>query len=253
MERKPIGSDSEPKKKKQATEETPKPAKKKPQPEKEENIYSSLAMDDAYDEGDDDDDEVDLDGDDDENYSDPSWFQKNKPLVIIGGVALVIIGLVLYFVFKPDPPPPVVEEPPPVVEEDPYLKLREELYQKGIGKESLNGAKIYEQGNLTSEDFRKDFLNTSASETYVEPVKIATVNDSVSYTKYRTQTDDGMDTYWVDAVYKEKKTAFTVPYYIWRTLTQQGVMDVVVEVITDDNENVFIGSITAKPPANGGN
>lgn len=245
MERKPLGKDlaEEPKKKKTSTTKKAAPAKK----EKEEsvNLYGNLNTDDDYDDIEEEDEDKDLDTEDDD-YEDPSFFQKFK-FLIIGGI-VVVVGVGAYFMFfnKEE----VVVEPPPMEEPvDPSIADRDALYQIGIGKEAVNEQKIYQQGNLTSEDFRSDFTNQSASETYKEPIKIMSVNDSVAYTKYRSMTDDGVDVYWVDAVYKEKNTTFTVPYYIWRTLADKGVMDVVVETVTDADGKVFVASISARPPS----
>lgn len=242
MERKKIGD--EPTEVKAKKPKTSAPKEKEKERKEPANIYGNLGDDD--DDFDDRDEDEGLDDDGDEDYKDPSFMEKYKFFVIGGVVAVIIGGIVAYNVFKPEPPPP---EPVVVEEVDPTLQALDDLYKLGIGKEAISEERIYEQGTLDSQDFRKDFTNQSATETYAEPVEIMTVNDSVSYVKHRTMTDDGIDVYWVDAVYKEKDTTFTVPYYVWRTLAEQGVMDVVVEVVTDANDKVFIASITARPPA----
>ena len=250
MERNKISKDvgSDPRKKSTPTSEkkaAPKKAPKKEPKEEEVNIYGNLNTDDYDDDIEDEEDS--LDDADEEVYDDPTFFQKFK-VAIIGGAALAA-GIGGYFIFFAGEEP-VVEVAPPLEEPvDPSIAAKDALYQIGIGKEAINEQKIYEQGNLTSEDFRKDFTNQSATETYKEPIEIMSVNDSVSYTKYRSMTDDGVDVYWVDAVYREKNTTFTVPYYIWRTLSDKGVMDVVVETITDADKKVFVSSISARPPA----
>lgn len=229
--------------------------KQKAPKDEEENAYSSLTRDDGEEDGGDEDEDDerregdDLDPDFDNEFDDEIPWYKN-PVALIGtAIVLVIVSLVVYFVFiKKDPPPP-----PPTTEEveealDPTQALKGELYKKGIGKEALDEKNIYEQGSIESSDFRRDFVNTDSPENYVLPINIVAVNDSVSYTKHRTMTDDGMDMYWADAVYKSKKTRFTVPYYIWQTLEPQGVMDVIAEVVTDAEGKTFVTSITAVPP-----
>lgn len=218
--------------------------------EEEENAYSRLNEEDPDEDDEEGEDgyDPDLDGDGDFDDDDIPWYK--NPVALIGtGIVLVIVSLVVYFVFiKKDPPPPSPTEQEVAEALDPTQALKGELYKKGIGKEALDEKNIYEQGSIESSDFRRDFVNTDSPENYVLPINIVAVNDSVSYTKHRTMTDDGMDMYWADAVYKSKKTRFTVPYYIWQTLEPQGVMDVIAEVVTDAEGKTFVTSITAVPP-----
>lgn len=230
-----------------ASSTKPTPKKKESKEKEVPNIYGDFEIEE---DGEDENRDDSLEGDGEEFDEEIPWFK--KPPVILGlAVAGIALLAVIYFVFikKDPPPPPVTEE---VVEQPNQAEvLKGELYKMGIGKEAINETNIYEQGPLESADFRKDFVNTDSGETYVLPIDIIAVNDSVSYTKHRTMTDDGMDMYWVDAVYKSKKTRFTVPYYIWQTLAPQGVMDVVAEVVTDAEGKTFVTSITPVPPSGG--
>lgn len=204
-------------------------------------------FEDDFDDEDDGDDEDSLDTD-----SDSGDFEEKSPpikkYIIIGGIALVVIGVVLFLIFGEKKEPEVTPPPEQEAQVDPLTELQDSLYKKGIGKEAVDEKNIYDQGPLSGKDFRKDFTNIDSPETYELPIKIAAVNDSVSYTKHRTMTDDGMDMYWVDAMYKSKKTRFTLPYYIWQTLSPQGVMDVIVETVVDKGGKTFVTSITAVPP-----
>lgn len=245
----PYGSDD--------STETEKDAKPKTSPKpKAQPTRSTLSVLDPEDEDDleDEDEDEDEEGLDDAANEDDEivpFYKTPKGMAIIGGAVVLVLAAIWFIFFKkePEPPPPPPAPDEEVEEVDPKDVMREELYQIGIGKESLNEQRIYEQGNIESEDFRKDFTNTGVPENYVTPIEIVGVNESVSYVKHRTVTGNGIDVYWVDAVYKSQKTVFTVPYYIWRTLAPEGVMDVVVEVITDADKNVYIGSITAIPPS----
>ena len=238
----PYANDKE---KEEPEKETPKQKQKK---KDSTNLYSELSDEDEVEE---EESEEDLDGEEDEYEEEETpWFKNIKVLVVIV-LGTVIAGALLYFFVlkeEPPPPPPVTEETEPVNEVD---VIKDELYQLGIGKEAVNDVNIYDQGPIESADFRKDFVNTDSAENYKQPVTIVAVNDSVSYTKHRTMTDDGMDMYWVDAMYKSKKTRFTMPYYIWQTLAPQGVMDVIVEVVTDADGKRFVASITPVPPSKG--
>lgn len=223
--------------------------KSKKEDEDEESLFDSVMGDDT-DPEDEDEETGSLDDDDSEGEFDEEipWFK--KPAVLIGGVVgLIVVCVAVWFLFfkeeeAPPPPPEPVEEE--VVDQSEVLK--DTLYKMGIGKEAVNEKNIYDQGPLESSDFRKDFASTESPETYTLPIEIMAVSDSVSYVKHRTMTDDGIDMYWVDAEYKGKKTRFTVPYYIWRTLASQGVMDVIVETVIDAEGKTFVASLTAVPP-----
>lgn len=227
----------------------PKEKKKKapsPKEEKEPNVLGMGEDDFDYDDEDDEEDDLDSSSDTGED-KEPSNINK-KHIIIGAGIVVVLIGIILFFVLGGEEEQAVIEEP--VVEEkvDSLTEMQDSLYKKGIGKEAVDEKKIYDQGPLSGKDFRKDFTNIDSPESYEMPIKIAAVNDSVSYTKHRTMTDDGMDMYWVDAQYKSKKTRLTLPYYIWQTLSPQGVMDVIVETVTDKGGKTFVTSITAVPP-----
>ena len=225
--------------------------KSKKEDEDEESLFDSVMGDDTDTDEDEDEETGSLDDDDSEGEFDEEipWFK--KPAVLIGGVVgLIVVGVAVWFLFfkEEEAPPPPPEEPVEEQVVDQTEVLKDTLYKMGIGKEAVNEKNIYDQGPLESSDFRKDFASTESPETYTLPIEIMAVSDSVSYVKHRTMTDDGMDMYWVDAEYKGKKTRFTVPYYIWRTLASQGVMDVIVETIIDANGKTFIGSLSAVPP-----
>lgn len=219
----------------------------------QEDLTSQVDMDDDHwdDEEDEEEERESMDDGDDQYEESTPFFKTGKGVALIAGV-VVVIAIVLFLVFGKKESPPPIAPSEPVEQIDPREVVRGELYKKGIGKDAIDEKNIYEQGPIESNDFRKDFLNNDVPENYVLPIDIVAVNDSVSYTKHRTMTDDGMDMYWVDAIYKSKNTRFTVPYYIWQTLAPQGVMDVIVEVVTDAEENTFVTSITAVAPSGGG-
>lgn len=233
-------------------EEQAKKKKKPPAEEVEEkdeetgNLYNELIEEDEEHEEDEDEERsLDENGEDEEEETS----NKKNLFIIIGGIVLVVAVAVIYFGFIKDDPE--IEVPAAEAEEaiNPAETLKDELYKMGIGKEAVKEKNIYEQGSIESGDFRKDFVNNDSPENYVLPIEIMAVNDSVSYVKHRTMTDDGIDMYWADAEYKGKKTRFTVPYYIWQTLAPQGVMDVIAEVVTDAEGHTFVTSITAVPPS----
>lgn len=185
--------------------------------------------------------------------------RRKKKFITIGVIVIaILLVIIMFFVFKgggsKKPAAAPVQTPVNTAQNagtavDPVQQQKDALYKNGIGKEYVSDQKIFDQGPIEANKFRKDFLNNDAPETYKRPLKVVTVNDSVSYVKHRTITDDGIDMYWVDATYKGKKTQFTISYYIYQALSPQGVMDVQVETVTDADERVYITSMAALPPA----
>lgn len=198
------------------------------------------------------------DPDEEAEYAAYEAEKRKKRVLFIGiGIAVALI-IIIFFLVKggggsKKPVATPVQAPVSTAQNgatvDPVQQQKDALYKNGIGKEYVSQQNIFDQGPIEANKFRKDFLNNDAPETYKRPLKVVTVNDSVSYIKHRTITDDGIDLYWVDATYKGKKTQFTISYYIYQALSPQGVMDVQVETVTDADEHVYITSMAALPPA----
>lgn len=70
--------------------------------------------------------------------------------------------------------------------------------------------------------------------------EIKTVQDFINYTKYRAITDKGMEFYWLETMYKDKKYKVQVPFAIYKELEKKGitVVDVEVTVLEDGSEVV---------------
>lgn len=205
-------------------------------------------------EGKEEDKDEDLEDEEEELPKGPWYTNKAVIIGIVVGLVLIVV-LVFFFMSRGS-----TENKTPELETytgdeatteevvvDPAQQQADRLYQLGIGKESINQKNIFDQGPIESNSFRKDFLNTDAKENYTEPIEIVNVKDSVSYVKHRTITDEGMDMYWVDAQYKGKKTQFTIPYSVYQSLAPEGVMDVTVETVTDDEGKVYVTGFNALP------
>lgn len=75
----------------------------------------------------------------------------------------------------------------------------------------LNGEPVDPNYKIQSIDIKKDFIN---------------------YTKYRAVTDKGMEFYWLETYYKNKKYKVQVPYSIYEKLEKSGITVCDVEVLT---------------------
>ena len=75
----------------------------------------------------------------------------------------------------------------------------------------LNGVTIPAIYNVKSRDYIKDFVNYEAK---------------------RAIIDDGMELYWLEVSYNEKKYRVQVPFYIFKDLNKTGICAVEIEVLT---------------------
>jgi hypothetical protein len=197
------------------------------------------------------------DDDDNAEIEDESFFKKYKGRFIAGGIAAgILLIFILFMVFKPKPEPEVIEAaPPPPVTNDPWLERQQELYDAGIGAHYVDEAKIYEQGNLESFNFRQDFQQVDQPETFALPIKIDTAKDNMTYTKHRAVTAAGVEVYWLEGTFRERRIVSTISYALYQVLPQSGVVAIEVEVVTDANGSITITYVNPLPPAalQGGN
>ena len=61
---------------------------------------------------------------------------------------------------------------------------------------------------------------------------IATVTEYVNYEKRRAVMDEGLELYWVEIVYSNKKYRTTIPFNVFRQLNNDGICKVEMEVLT---------------------
>lgn len=108
----------------------------------------------------------------------------------------------------------------------------------GDGKEENTSA-------LTSEDLiLKDLNGNTISPNYVIKEQ-KTVTDYINYVKYRATTGNGMEFYWLEAVYKKQPCKVQVPYSIYSKLDSEGitVVDAEILVLEDGSEIVSYMSV----------
>ena len=237
--------------------------KSKKQEEKDdfelEDSYLDKGLDDSFNFFDDDDDKEE---DEPEGGGPKSG---GKKFILIGVVLVLIIALVAAFfllrgrgkedenVVEDSPvytevieEQPEVEEPPVEVNPSGLTDEEEQMYNAalGIGVQDLTDNDINQNDTpMTSGDFTKDYNSTDIPMFY-EIKNIRTVNDYISYTKYRTSTADGVELYWLDGEYHGKPVRLTTTLQVFKELSASGVVPVLVEVTTTKDGNQLVTGFT---------
>ena len=63
--------------------------------------------------------------------------------------------------------------------------------------------------------------------------------DMVNYVKKRAQTDEGMEFFWLDIVYKDKQYKVQIPYHVYRDLDKKGIVVVSMEILKSKDQSVI--------------
>lgn len=114
----------------------------------------------------------------------------------------------------------------------------EDIINPGISEFNTEGgtttATVY-----NADDFIKDLNGVDISAVY----NVKSYNylfDYVNYEKRRAIMDDGMELYWLDITYHNKKYRCTVPFYVFKSLDTSGITRVKLELLTlDGGEKVI--------------
>ena len=80
-------------------------------------------------------------------------------------------------------------------------------------------------------DFLKDLQGVSIPVDYTV-TEINYVRDYVNYTKRRASVDEGMELYWIDIVYNDKKYKCTIPFWRYKAMKDEGICIVEMEVLS---------------------
>ena len=80
-------------------------------------------------------------------------------------------------------------------------------------------------------DFLKDLQGVSIPVDYTV-TEINYVRDYVNYTKRRASVDEGMELYWIDIVYNNKKYKCTIPFWRYKAMKDEGICIVEMEVLS---------------------
>lgn len=97
-----------------------------------------------------------------------------------------------------------------------------------------NTASVVESTTLTKD------LNKQSIDVNYNVQNIKTVRDYINYEKFRSITDAGLEIYWLEATYKDRKYIVQVPYKIFKELDTKGITVVDVEVVTTDTQSEVV-------------
>lgn len=97
-----------------------------------------------------------------------------------------------------------------------------------VDNQKVNDTPVTDESKITSD------LNGNELNTNYKIKSINTVRDFINFKKYRAQTADGMEFYWLEVTYKEKPYKVQVPYKIFKELDDSGITVADIEVTKVD-------------------
>lgn len=98
----------------------------------------------------------------------------------------------------------------------------------------------------SASDFIKDLNGIDVSAVYNVQSR-AYVTDYVNYETRRAIMDDGMELYWLEVVYKEKKYRVQCPFVYFKDLDERGICKVEMEVLTLEGGGKIISYMQVVP------
>lgn len=238
---------------------------KKAQPKEEvEELNDDVSL--SFDNADDTSEDVDLSFDDDDDDDSPSDNKKssiNSKYLVIGVIAVVVIVVIaITFIGKfrkqdtqQVPEETQMEEQPSevtdtgedntVTQEEPPELTDEQLDNSDLNVKDISSDFDEENGETSDaplssvNDFVKDLDGNDIPSTYHISNRSYT-KDYVSYVRRRAVTDDGMELYWLDIVYKDHNYKVQVPFYVFESLEEKGICVCTMEVLTLSNGSKVI-------------
>lgn len=111
-----------------------------------------------------------------------------------------------------------------------------------------NGSSENKSPVTSSDNILKD-LNGNTVATNYTVVQSETITDFITYTKHRAITGDGVEFYWLEAVYKKQPCKVQVPYSIYSKLDDEGITVVDAEVLTLDNGSQIVTYMSVRKDA----
>lgn len=131
-------------------------------------------------------------------------------------------------------------------EEGNYITDSEDVIKPGVAEYTQEGgtttATVY-----SPDDFIKDLNGVDVNAIY-NPQSYSYVYDYVNYEKRRAIMDDGMELYWLDITYHGKKYRCTTPFYIFKSLSNEGICRVKLELLTVEGGGKIISYMRVAEP-----
>lgn len=175
-----------------------------------------------------------------------------KRLGVIAAVAIVVIILAFWLLPRlgnrqENPPvekPPMEDQTTEASSEENQIDTEES--QTTEAENFITGDPSYDtETNQTTDhldsadDFVKNLQGESVPVNYIVKTR-EYVKTHVNYVAKRAVIDDGMEMYWVDIIYKQKKYRAQVPYYYFKDLEEEGICRVEMEVLNLENGGQII-------------
>lgn len=183
-----------------------------------------------------DDSDTEEDDDDDDILSDVESKGKNKNnmlFIVVGAIAIVVVVL-LFLLFsgvgRRSQPAPIETGPQSTVVPTPQATPG---LPDGIGTQDFSqNTTMTTSDTLTNPDaFVEDIYGLSTRVDYTVN-RISNVADFVSYEKHRGTWGGGLELYWLDVTYQNKKYVIQVPFEYYKELDDVGIVPVRMEVLT---------------------
>lgn len=169
-----------------------------------------------------------------------------KQLAIGGGVIFVVILVFIIFLANRggnEPPAEPVTDPNQTPVTTPITTPEPDPGPVEIPADDSLGLQDFTQdtNNVSDSpltdpnDFTKDIHDLTVRVNY-EVKSIQTIADMVSYTKHRGTWDGGLELYWLDVTYLEKKYVIQVPFEYYKELNDTGIVPVKMEALRIESE-----------------
>lgn len=173
---------------------------------------------------------------------------KNNSNIVVGliiGVFVVVGGMVAYTKFSKPKKEPVAVQPTVTV---PETKENKEESPTKPGLPNLNSDIPGKNTKKLSEysDYVKDLQNKDVKVDFTVK-RIKTVLDFVNYTKQRAVSANGLEMYWLEAIYKDRPYRVQVPFQIWKELDEKGITVVDIEVLQLASDSEIVSYMSVRP------
>lgn len=173
----------------------------------------------------------------------------SKKMIVIGAVVLVVVVIIASIISggsdesnTQQTPAKSIVTPNPSAEIDgdgtvsgtsdgskTDLDKNSDSFVQGDPQYSADGdktsAKVY-----SADDYIKDLQGADVPAIF-SVNSMDYIKTHVSYVAKRAIIDDGMEMYWLDVTYKKKKYRMQVPYYYFKSLEDEGICRVEIEVL----------------------